>query len=452
MKNGIRLLVEPVAGVRSVAVGVWAVAGSRFESACESGTAHFLEHIFFKGTPRRTPYEIAFESNRLGSQVNAFTSQEIICLHAHVIDEKLPDAADLLCDLMANSLMDAEELERERNVILEEVMMYEDTPDERVNDLFAETLWNGHALGRPVLGKAETLRALNTQSLRDYWARWFRPERMLVSVAGATPSALRLKRLFEEKLPALGKTSGAGKKDRAGKRDVAGRKDVAGKKARAGARCDVHAGVSALSYAPADAPQSSFHTHYVEKPLEQTHFCFGVGGPHRDSNDRYAMAAMNLILGGGMSSRLFQEVREKRGLAYTIGSYANGFLDAGYFAITGGTTPDNLEELLDICFRETRRICTEDISRRELQNAKDMMLASLLLSLESMNFRMMRLAENEIYHGREIPIEETLAQIEKLRTGDVRACAERYLLDQRVAAAYIGPRKAKKHTQGRNVF
>jgi predicted Zn-dependent peptidase len=259
---------------------------------------------------------------------------------------------------------------------------------------------------------------MSAASLRDFRQRRFVPERTIVAVAGAFDPQ-RLAALFEERL-AVGKPTSP----------LAGNDSVS----------------------PDSPPLATFQTRYTPKPLEQVHFCFGTLGPRRASPERYAMGALNLIHGGGMASRLFQEVREKRGLAYAIGSYANGYLDTGYYALGGGTTPENLEETLDICWRETRRLGRENVSEDELRNAKDMMRASLLLGLEGVNARMFRLAENEIYHDREIPIEETLKQIEGLTVADVRACAERYLLDQPVSAAYIGPPEAEPITRGRERF
>jgi len=459
LSNGIRLITQPCPGLRSVALGLWAVAGSRYESGAESGAAHFLEHMFFKGTSRRTAYQIAFETNTLGSHVNAFTTQEVICVYARVIGEKLGHVADLLCDMLGNSLMAPDELERERNVILDEVMMYEDTPDERVADLFTETLWGGHPLGRPVLGNAAALRAMTPDTLRAYQTRWFRPERMLVSVAGSV-DAEQAARAIED----FGFRISDSGDQRTGlvlRREPEGPSAGLQSAIPPGASRDNPQSAIPLGASrnnpqfddpQSDTPAPIYASRYIEKPLEQAHLCVGVVGPRRHSPDRYAVAALNLILGGGMASRLFQEVREKRGLAYSIGSYATAFLDTGCLAIYGAAAPGVMEELLDICWRETRRVCDEVVTGEELQNAKDMMRASLVLSLEGASACMTRLAEHLIYHGRPIPIEETLGEIDRLTAKDLRACAERYLKDQPVASAFIGPPEAKAATQGRDRF
>jgi len=410
--NGLRLVLAPGSGLRSVATGIWTLGGSRYETLEEAGAAHFIEHMFFKGTARRAPYQIALETNTLGSQINAFTAQEAVCVYGRVIDEKIEHAVDLLCDLVANSTFAPEELDRERNVILEEVMMYEDTPDERVSDLFAETLWEGHALGRPVLGNEETLRRMDAAALRRFQKRCFGADRTIVAVAGSFDPD-RVDGLIRERLGGL---------------------------------------QSAEALVAGPSPAAVAGARYIERDLEQTHFCCGTPGPCRSSDERYSLAVLNLILGGGMSSRLFQEAREKRGLAYAIGSYANGFHDTGYIAISGGATPESLEELLDVCWRETRRIYTDDVTQDELRNAKDMMRASLLLSLENTSASMTRIAEQEIYLGRFVPVEEMLAEVEKVTVASVRACAERYLKGQPVASAFIGPAVAKAATLGRERF
>lgn len=413
LDNGVRFLAAPFDGPRSVSVGVWMIAGSRFEGAKEGGVAHALEHMLFKGTPRRSCYQIALESNALGSHINAYTSQEAICLHARVVDEKLTEAVDLLADLFNDSVLDGEEFNRERNVILEEVMMYEDTPDERVGDLFTETLWSGHALGRPILGDSDGLRKMRVEQLDDFRSRLFQPDRVVVAVAGAFDEAACVG-LLNEKFGLLSATE-----------------------------------------APIDnleAPVPVGAVNYISRPLEQVHFCVGVVTPPRKSEERYPMALLNLILGGGMSSRLFQEVREKRGLAYAIGSYSQTFTDAGYLALYGGAGPDQIEQTLDICWRETSRVCREDVTEEELRNAKEMLRASLLLSLESTNARMTQLADQDIYLGRFVSIEETLEKIDAVTIGNLRVFAEKYIAGKSIAAAYIGPEKLESIVGDRGSF
>lgn len=414
LDNGVRVVCSPDRSLRSAALGIWLAAGSRHERPRESGAAHFLEHMYFKGAAGRGPYEVAFEINRLGSHVNAFTSQEFVCLHGHVIHDRLGDLIDLLGELFMGPTLDPEEVERERQVILDEVMMYDDTPDERVNDLFTETLWAGAALGRSILGSAESLSKLDAPALRRFERRWRTSERIIVTMAGAVDVDAAVERLNRR----LGEAPSAGADD-----------------AREARR-----------------PKTRCQRAFQARDLEQTHFCFGLEGPCRRAPDRYDMALLNLVFGGGMSSRLFQEVREKRGLAYAIGSYTTGFTDTGYLAISGGTTPEHMPELLDICWRETARMYREDTPEAELENARDMLRSSLVLNLEGAYAQMMRLGECMIYHGRPVPVEETLEAIAKVTPRSVRECAERYLAGRPVAAAYIGPASAREATEGRDRF
>ena len=422
LSSGIRLILDPMATIHSVAVGVFAQAGSRHEPASASGVAHFLEHLFFKGTARRDAYQIALECNALGSQFDAFTDQELIGLEGLVLDEKVGQAIDLLGDMVCHPTLDPEEFKRERGVILDEWMMYEDSPDDRAGDLFTEILWAGHPLGRPVLGSRRSLRAMKVESLRAHQRRFFRPDSTIITLAGAAGA------LDAPQVAALAETAFA---------------------ALTGAsRADDPPGLAPTISPP--EPQGG--TVYVAKPLEQLHFCLGVAGPSKHSPDRYAMAALNQILGGDMASRLFQEVREKRGLAYAIGSSALGFSDAGYFAIHGGVACAHAEQTLDLCLSETQKLCRHGVTEQELDNARDRIRQSLLLSQDNPMDRMMRLADHMLHYGRPIPLEETLAAVERLTVRDLQACADRWLAQAPLAGAYIGPRSIRPITRGRDHF
>ena len=403
LKNGVRVVSEKIPHVRSVAVGLCLDVGSREETPLESGIAHVIEHMFFKGTAKRNVLEIATEINNLGGNANAFTSQEMIVLHSKVIDEQLGRVFDLLADLLCNSLFSDTELERERNVILEEIRMYEDTPDEQVIDNFTEALWRGSALGRPVLGRPQNIRRFKRRNLAAFMAKHFSPERLVISVAGNFDRK-QLNRLVDGYFSDFG----------------------SGGEAR-----------------QADSPVPVFRNKEVKRPLEQAHFCLGSEGPARNTDDRFAYSLMNLILGGGMNSRIFQEVREKRGLAYSVGSMQRPYRDTGYFAVTGGVQPKNLTAVTEVILGEIRRMHRESVSAEELQSAKEAFKGSVLLSLENTSVRMSRLADLELYFGRFIPIDEVMRKMNAVNVSQIQRVAEQHLKDRPVSISVIGPESLK---------
>lgn len=398
--NGLRLVTEPVPGARTVALGLWIAAGSRLEPPPKHGVAHLLEHMFFKGTADHDAESLALAMNALGGHFNAFTSQETICLHTRVIDEHFERALELLVGQLRRSLFDDGELERERSVILEEIKLTNDTPDDLIHDLFQESLWGEHGLGRSVLGTPETVSALRRGDLLAFMEHEFLPSRLVVAIAGAV-DPIRAAALVEALLGDLVERNGGG-----------------------------------TPLVPPIPGHAVCHTH---RSTEQMHFCLGGDAPNRLDESRYAFNLLNSILGGGTSSRVFQEIRERRGLAYAIGSFLEGFQDAGCFGISGGTSPGALPEVLGCCRAEIDRVCREPVSPAELRNAKDQMRAHLLLSLESMNHRMSRLAELEIHFGRHIPLEETLARIEAVTADDILDVARRHLAEGPRVITTLGP-------------
>jgi predicted Zn-dependent peptidase len=398
--NGMRLVAETVPGARTAAIGLWVEAGSRHEPGGHQGITHLIEHMFFKGTATNSAQALALAMNALGGHFNAFTTQETVCLHARVIDAHLAPALDLLVEMYRESVFDAEELERERSVILEEIKMTNDTPDELIHDLFHAELWGDHGLGRSILGTEETIRGLARGDLTDHRRREFTPPRLIVSAAGA----LDVDALAHQVERLLG---GATRDDPPREHDK--------------------------------APRARFERRHVERRLEQTHFCLGTLAPRRSSDDRHAFALVSAVLGGGASSRIFQEIREKRGLAYSIGTFAAPYSDVGCFGIAGGTSPENLPEVFERSLAEVHRICREPLPEDELRNAKDQMRVHLLLGLESMDHRMSRLADLEIHFDRHIPLDETLAKIEALTAEDLLAAAQTHLRNAPLAAVTIGP-------------
>ena len=404
LKNGVRLLTERIDSVRSVSIGLWLEVGSQDETPRQNGLAHCIEHMFFKGTPKRDVMQIATEINNLGGYVNAYTSQEVICLHAKVVDDKLQDGLDLLADILTHSEFSQAELERERNVILEEIRMYDDTPDEQVFDNFTNVIWKNNPLGRPILGVPNTVSKFKSKDINAFCKKHFTPNRLIVSVAGNFDQR-KLNRLLDRYFSDFGKRAAKPKYK---------------------------------------TPKAKYDQLQIKRPLEQTHFCIGTESIKKTSADRFGFALMNLILGGGMSSRIFQEVREKRGLAYSVGSHYRPYQDTGYFVVYGGTGKGLLNEVLDVVLGEVKKIYSEPVSDIELQSAKDAFKGSILLGLENTNTRMTRMAEQEMTFGSFVGVDEVIQKIEKVSVRDVQRIAKKYLKDKPVAISTIGPDQVKR--------
>ncbi|HOE97165.1 MAG TPA: pitrilysin family protein [Candidatus Sumerlaeota bacterium] len=403
LPNGVQVVTEQLDTVRSCAIGVFLQVGSRHERPAENGISHFLEHMLFKGTSRRTARQIADATNYLGGNLNAFTTQELICLHAKTVDSKAPSTLDLFGEMLIDSIFPPEEIRRERQVVLEEFKMYEDTPDELSVDLFLRNLWPDHPLGRPVIGSRTSISRLSRAGIQRFLRRVFHPSRLLIVLSGS----------FDSRACSRAINQWFGKVEPAGA--AAGR----------------------LGGRPPRAPRSR-RTH-LRRRIEQTHFCLGVPAPDRTSPDRFAFSLLNMILGGGMSSRLFQEIREKRGLAYSIGSFTQSFTDAGCFAVSGGTSPDTYGEVLRITLEELQRITEEPAPEEELVMAREQLVDSLLMSLENTESRMLRLADSLLNFGRVVPVDEILTQLRRVEPDDVRRIAAKYLTGASLALASIGP-------------
>lgn len=401
LANGVRIAMDPMEFVRSCAIGIWLQVGSRHEHAREYGLANFLEHMLFKGTDKFSALELGDELNRLGGNFNAMTSQENLCLHAHCVDAKAPLVLDLLSHMLLESTFPKEELLRERNVVLEEYKMYEDNPDELIVDLFFRNLWPRCPLGRSIIGTAACIQSFTRQRLKRFAEREFDPSRILITVAGKfdVKACNRVINRFYAKI----------------------------KKSR-------------LSKPPSlVASKSRMLKVHHKRDIEQVHFCFGTQGPSRRSKDRYAFGLMNMIFGGAMSSRLFREIREKRGLAYSIQSFAQSFRDKGSFAIIGSTRPSNLIEVLDICRTEARKICDELVQLDELNLMREQVIDATLIGIESTVSRMLRLSESIISQGKPISYRDSLRRIKQVQPTDIRRVARRYLKNSPLAGAFIGP-------------
>ncbi|MEN6625611.1 MAG: pitrilysin family protein [Candidatus Sumerlaeia bacterium] len=402
LPNGIRIVSEPMKSVRSCGIGIWIDVGSRHESEDDGGLSHFVEHMLFKGTRRLTTKQIADVTNELGGNINAFTTQEQLVLHARTIDVKAPRALDLLGEMLIESVFPDDELARERQVILEECKMYEDSPEELSVDVFMRNLWPDHPLGRPVIGRRSTIRRFNAPYMREFWRHELQPKRILIAIAGAF-SKDDVEEVVRRRFAPLRESS--------------------------------------HGHRPAQPSTSGLERRQscLKRTIEQTHFCLGTNAPRRRDPERYAFGLLNMILGGGVSSRLFQEVREKRGLAYSIGSFTEYFTDAGSFGIDGATSPSQLGEVLRITLDEIERICEERVSDRELELARSQVIDGLLIGLENTESRMMRNAESILTFGRVLPVDEVIGRVEAVDASDVQSVARRYLRSGALAVSCVGP-------------
>ncbi len=377
-QNGVRIVLENIPTVRSVAIGVWIGTGSRNETEQNNGISHFLEHMFFKGTKTRTAREIAESFDSIGGQVNAFTSKEYTCYYAKVLDTHAEIALEVLADMFFNSTFVEEELDKEKKVVLEEIKMYEDTPDDIVHDLLSKAIYKDHSLGFPILGTEETLITFTGDSLRTYMSDFYTPENVVISVAG---------NIGEDFIGKVEKYFGQfdGKQ-----KETSSQKPV-------------------------------FHANRIakKKDTEQAHLCLGYQGLPVGHEDIYSLIVMNNILGGSMSSRLFQEVREQRGLAYSIFSYHSAFKDSGIITIYGGTGADQLELLLETIHETLEKLQQDGITEKELNNSKEQLKGSLMLSLESTNSRMSRNGKNELLLKKHRSLDEIISEIDKVTKDSV---------------------------------
>ncbi len=404
-ESGLRIVTERMPSVRSVTLGVWVGAGSRDERPAIAGASHFLEHLLFKGTPARSARDIAEAFEAVGGDLNAFTSKENTCFYARVLDRDLPMAVEHMCDMLQHSLLRSPDFEAERQVILEEINMHEDSPDELIHDLFTESLWAGHPLGRPVLGTVHSITSINRDQVKRFYRRHYTPARFVVVAAGNVTHD----RVVE--LVRRGMETGRVKRQ----------------------------GPSAWRLREArDAPKPSGATLVRNRPTEQAHICLGTNGLPRSDPDRFAFGVVNQALGGGMSSRLFQEIREKRGLAYSVYSYHAMYAEAGLFSVYAGTTPKRAEEVLGVMRREVHDLASGGLTPDEFDRAKGHMKGALVLSLEDTSGRMSRLGKSEIAHGEILSVDETLERIDAVTIEDARRVAER-VLNQPMGLAVIGP-------------
>ncbi len=398
LDNGVRLLSEEMAGSPSVTVGIWVENGSRDERPEENGIAHFLEHLFFKGTQRRTAAGIAEEIDAVGGVLDAFTSKEYTCYYAKVLAEHLPLALDLLTDVFLQSQFAEEEIERERSVICQEIAQVEDTPDDLIHDLFHLDFWRDHPLGLPISGTVAEVSRFQRSDFTRYLDQRYRPDRIFVAMAGSAP---------HEQLVDLAGSSFA---------------TLTGKALRVEEVPPVH--------------HPGVYRHSRE--LEQTHLCLGIPCVSVHDSNWYAAYLLHTALGGGMSSRLFQEIRERRGLVYDVTSFLSSYRDSGYLGIYAASSAESVPEVIELSCAILRDIAREGISAEELRRAKGYAKGGLLLGLETSESRMNRVARCEIYFRRDIPIAEVAADIERVTREDVHALAARCLGNAPRALTLLG--------------
>ncbi|MFF2482598.1 M16 family metallopeptidase [Paenibacillus sp. NPDC058071] len=397
LSNGLRVVIEPIPTFRSVSFGIWVKTGSRNETPDNNGISHFVEHMLFKGTSTRSAKDIADLFDGIGGNVNAFTSKEYTCYFAKVLDEHLPIAVDALSDMFFESQLDSGELAKEKNVILEEISMYEDTPDDKVHDEASRAAYGDHPLAYSILGLEERLQAMDSNALRGYMNDTYTIENTVISVAGNVEDG-KLLELLEKH---FGRFANKGR-------------------------------TSAVS-----APV--FHGDYVffKKKTEQNHLCLSFPGCSISDPQLYAMILLNNALGGGMSSRLFQEIREKRGLAYSVYSYHTSYADSGLFTVYAGTAPKQTKEVLDLTMEQLGELSVKGLTEEELHRGKEQLKGSLILSLESTSSRMNRIGKNELMLGRHYTLDDMLTRIENVTMEDVREMTKR-MLSVPFSAAMVG--------------
>jgi predicted Zn-dependent peptidase len=401
LPNGVRIVTESFQHTKLVSVGVWLDAGSRDEHDLNNGSAHFVEHMLFKGTGKRSAQEIAREFDVLGGSANAFTTRENTCLHATVMDSKLPILVELFKDLLGNSLFSDAEIERERQVILQEINMVEDMPDDHIHDLFAGLLWGMHPLGKTILGSQEIVAAMDAKKLREYVQKYYTTDKIVIAASG---------RVEHDYFVSLW----LGAFDKFGQ-----------------------ASEPALTrHEPPLLPSSR---KIYSKPLEQAHILSGTYGFSVIHADRFVYLLLNVLLGGNMSSRLFQEIREKRGLAYSIYSYISSYSDCGYLAIYLGVDRESVSESLDLTAQEISLMQQAPVSEMEMANAKDFVKSNLFLSMENMEAIMTRIARNELYFGKYIPFQEVVESIDRVSGEDIQKLSSKIFGRQDLTVAGLGP-------------
>jgi predicted Zn-dependent peptidase len=405
LPGGLRIVTEAVPTVRSVTVGIWVGVGSRDETTAQCGASHYLEHLLFKGTRRRDALDISAAIDAVGGEMNAFTSKEYTCFYARVLDSDLPLAVDVVCDLVTSSLIRGADVDSERGVILEEIAMHEDDPTDMVHDKFAQVLFGDSPLSRPVLGTVESIESIGRGAIASYYRRRYRPQDMVVAVAGNVDHAAVV-RLVKAAFAQAGQLDG----------------DAAPSEPRHGKR-------------PA---RTGSGVRVFRRTTEQANVVLGMPGVSRTDERRFALGVLNSALGGGMSSRLFQEVREKRGLAYSVYSYHAQYADTGLFGVYAGCVPRKVDDVLALCREQIEAVSATGITEVELERGKGQLKGSLVLGLEDTGSRMSRIGKAELVYGELLSVDQILAKIDAVSLADVADVAGD-LLTVAPTLAVVGP-------------
>jgi predicted Zn-dependent peptidase len=399
LKNGVRILTKKMPHVRSVSMGVWVNVGARDESMAESGLSHFIEHMIFKGTEKRTAFQIAKEFDAIGGHTNAFTSLENTCYHAKILDAHLDKIVDILIDIFLNSVFDEREIENERAVILQEIGMVEDSPEEYVHVLAGHNFWGDNSLGRAIIGPRENVVRFDADTIKAFFHRFYQPERIVISAAGN----LEHEHFVDLVGPAFESVQpGSGLPERI-------------------------------------TPQGRNLINLHHRDLEQLHVCLGAQGISITDPRRYAYSLMNTLLGGNMSSRLFQEVRERRGLAYSVYSFISSYVDTGMFGAYVGVDPKKAHESTRLILKEIEKFNKTRVGPDELRKAKEFTKGNLLLAAENNDNQMVRLAQNETHFGRFISLQEVVDNIEAVTEDDILELGQNLIQDNRFALTMLGP-------------
>lgn len=398
--NGIKVLTETMPDLRSVTSGFWVGVGSRDEPQELSGISHFIEHLLFKGTSRRTAKRIAEEFDAMGGELNAFSAKEYTCYYSKVLDEKVEEAFEVMTDMLMGSLLLPKDLDAERNIILEEIAMHEDSPDDIIHDLFVSALWESHPLGQSVLGHQNVIRTLSRDEVAQYFERFYKPKNVVVASAGNIEHE-RVVELINRFM----NTENAGE------------------------RHERHTVV----------PEIRAHTVVYDRPTEQAHIVLGTQGLPRQHPARFTLAVLDNVLGGGMSSRLFQKIREERSLAYSVFSYHSMYVETGLFAVYAGTSHDNTSSVLELIKEELDLILEKGISGEELERSKGHIKGNLVLSMEDSGSRMTRLGKAEICQGEILSMDQLLAKIDAVSSEDVRKLAQDLFGHRKLVVTAIGP-------------
>lgn len=402
LESGIRILTEHVPAVRSVSLGAWVGAGSRDEPPELNGATHFLEHLLFKGTPTRSAQQIAELFDAVGGDLNAFTAKEYTCFHSRTLDDDLPMAVEVIADMVEHSLLNDADVDSERQVVLEEIGMHDDAPDDIVFDLFNETVWGDHPLGRRIQGRTETVAAMSRDQVHGYYRLHYHPGNLVFAAAGNVK--------HEDVVDAVSK-----------------------------AYAHAPAGPTRIARTGDTAPPLRSQVRIEPRKLEQSHVVYGTGGLSRNDPDRFALGVLNIVLGGGMSSRMFQEIREKRGLVYSVWSSHTGYAETGLFTVYAATSAKRVREVLSLIREQVHAVADGGITAEELRRGKGHLTGSMVLALEDTGSRMSRLGKSELCHNEILSPDDVANRIAAVTEDDVKAVAQRVLTEQPWALTVLGP-------------